>query len=232
VTEAFADLHEDFLESIVIPHSRVFDLAVATPEKCKEKLSTMLVALRRIVDKWERSGQGEGGIDVERDSDETMGIEIGLLQHRSRGALESRSSFLNNSQPYLLYLWEILDKYQLLTTSFSALSKKVSSTDGSKGVKSVFRGDDNIDDDSTMTRTTTTSDLMNSVNNLSEVIFESFRKDTAQKEKLDLRKMVSDLRAESRRLEVLDVEGTSKKQKVEAQLAAIAERRLVNCRRR
>ena len=79
----------------------------------------MLVALRRIVDKWERSGQGEGGIDVERDGDETMGIEFGLLQHRSRGALESRSSFLNNSQPYLLYLWEILDKYQLLTTSFS-----------------------------------------------------------------------------------------------------------------
>jgi hypothetical protein len=64
---------------------------------------------------------------------------------------------------------------------------------------------------------------MNSVNNLSEVIFESFRKDTAQKEKSDLRKMVSDLRAESRRLELLDVEGTSKKQKVEAQLAAIAE---------
>ena len=154
-----------------------------------------------------------------------MGIEFGLLQHWSRGALESRSSFLNNSQPYLLYLWEILDKYQLLTTSFSALSKKVSSTNGSKGVKSVFRGDDNTDDDSTMTRTTTTSDLMNSVNNLSDVIFESFRKDTAQKEKSDLRKMVSDLRAESRRLELLllDVEGTSKKQKVEAQLAAIAE---------
>jgi hypothetical protein len=227
VTEAFADLHEDFSESIVIPHSKVSHLAVATPEKCKEKLSTMLVALKRIVDKWERSGQGDGGIDVERDGDETMGIETGietgLLQHRTRGALESRSSFLNNNQPYLLYLWEILDKYQLLSSSFSALSKKVSSTNGSKGVKSVFRGDDNIDDDSTMTRTTTTSDLMNSVNNLSEVIFESFRKDTAQKEKSDLRKMVSDLRAESRRLELLDVEGTSKKQKVEAQLAAIAE---------
>jgi hypothetical protein len=107
---------------------------------------------------------------------------------------------------------------------FSALNKKVSSKNGSKGVKSVFRGDDNNssnfcpDDDSTMTRTNNTSDLMNSVNDLSDVIFESFRKDTAQKEKSDLRKMLADLRAESRRLELLDVEGTSKKQKVEAQL--------------
>ena len=63
---------------------------------------------------------------------------------------------------------------------------------------------------------------MNSVNDLSDVIFELLRKDTAQKEKSDLRKMLADLRAESWRLELLDVEGTSKKQKVEAQLTAIA----------
>ena len=75
----------------------------------------MLVSLKRIVDKWERSGQGEGGIDVEMDGDETTGFEFGSLKNRSRGALESRSSFINDSPPYLLYLWEILDKYQLLT---------------------------------------------------------------------------------------------------------------------
>ena len=33
VTEAFADLHEDFSESIVIPHSKVSHLTVATHEK-------------------------------------------------------------------------------------------------------------------------------------------------------------------------------------------------------
>jgi hypothetical protein len=104
------------------------------------------------------------------------------------------------------------------------LNKKVLSTNGSNGVKSVFRGDDNNssnfcpDDASTMTRTNNTSDLMNGVNDLSDVIFESFRKDTAQKKKSDFRKMLADLRAESRRSELLDVEGTSKKQKLEAQL--------------
>jgi flagellar motor component MotA len=72
------------------------------------------------------------------------------------------------------------------------------------------------DDASTMTRTNNTSDLMNSVNDLSDVIFESFRKDTAQKKKSDFCKMLADLRAESRRSELLDVEGASKKQKLEA----------------
>ena len=149
----------------------------------------MLAALKRIVDKWERSRQGEDGIDFEMDGDETEEVEFGSQKTRSQEALESRSSFINNSPPYLLYLWEILDKYQLLTTLFSALNKKVLSTNGSKGVKLVFRGDDNNssnfcpDDASTMTLTNNTSDLMNSVNDLSDVICESFRKDTSQKEK-------------------------------------------------
>ena len=83
----------------------------------------MLVALKRIVDKWERSGQGDGGIEVDTDGDESTEVVFGSLKNRSRGALESMSSFINDSPPYLLYLWEILDKYQLLTTSFSELSR-------------------------------------------------------------------------------------------------------------
>ena len=103
VTEPFPDLHNDYKDSIVIPHSKVSSLAAATPEKCKEKMSTMMVSLKRIVDKWERSGQGEGGIDVEMDGDEATEFEFGSLKNRSRGALESRSSFINDSPPYLLY---------------------------------------------------------------------------------------------------------------------------------
>ena len=234
VTEPFPDLHNDYKDSIVIPHSKVSSLAAATPEKCKEKMSTMMVSLKRIVDKWERSGQGEGGIDVEMDGDETTGFEFGSLKNRSRGALESRSSFINDSPPYLLYLWEILDKYQLLTDSFSALSKKMSSKNGGKGVKSVFQRDDtnsttNFGDDdsliSSASRATTNRDLVSSVSDLSAAIFNSFRMDTAQREKSELRGILVNLRAERRRLELMDMDivEPSKKQKVNDQLTAIAE---------
>ena len=234
VTEPFPDLHNYYKDSIVIPHSKVSSLAAATPEKCKEKMSTMMVSLKRIVDKWERSGQGEGGIDVEIDGDETTGFEFGSLKNRSRGALESRSSFINDSPPYLLYLWEILDKYQLLTDSFSALSKKMSSKNGGKGVKSVFQRDDtnsttNFGDDdsliSSASRATTNRDLVSSVSDLSAAIFNSFRMDTAQREKSELRGILVNLRAERRRLELMDMDivEPSKKQKVNDQLTAIAE---------
>ncbi len=44
-------------------------LSPATPDKVQEKFSTMNVNLVRIVQYWERSGQGDGGIDVENDGD-------------------------------------------------------------------------------------------------------------------------------------------------------------------
>ena len=236
VTEPFPDLHNDYKDSIVIPHSKVSSLAAATPEKCKEKMSTMMVSLKRIIDKWERSGQGEGGIDVEMDGDEATEFEFGSLKNRSRGALESRASFINDSPPYLLYLWEILDRYQLLTDSFSALSKKMSSKNGGKGVKSVLRGDDtnsttnyrDRDDDSIISsasRATTNRDLVSIVGDLSTSIFDSFRMDTAQREKSELRTILVNLRAERRRLELMDMDVVepSKKQKIDAQLTAIAE---------
>jgi hypothetical protein len=236
VTEPFPDLHNDYKDSIVIPHSKVSSLAAATPEKCKEKMSTMMVSLKRIIDKWERSGQGEGGIDVEMDGDEATEFEFGSLKNRSRGALESRASFINDSPPYLLYLWEILDRYQLLTDSFSALSKKMSSKNGGKGVKSVLRGDDtnsttnyrDRDDDSIISsasRATTNRDLVSIVGDLSTSIFDSFRMDTAQREKSELRTILVNLRAERRCLELMDMDVVepSKKQKIDAQLTAIAE---------
>ena len=115
------DLHADFSNPIHIRHSRVAALSPATPDKVQEKFSTMNVNLVRIVRNWERSGQGDGGIDVENDGDEDG--EFGQLDNRSGGALCTRSGFLGGNQPYLLYLWEMLNKYQLLSTSFTELDK-------------------------------------------------------------------------------------------------------------
>jgi len=94
-------------------------LSPATPDKVQEKFSMMNGNLVRIVRNWERSGQGDGGIDVENDGDEDG--DFGQLSNHSHGALHTRSGFLGTNQPYLLYLWEMLNKYQLLCTAFTEL---------------------------------------------------------------------------------------------------------------
>ncbi len=46
--------------------------------------------------------------------------------------------FGNNPSSLLLYLWEMLHKYQLLSTAFSELGKKMSAKNGGKGVPLVI----------------------------------------------------------------------------------------------
>ena len=40
------------------------------PKKCKEKFNEMGVALKRVIQKWELSGQGEGGLFDEDDNED------------------------------------------------------------------------------------------------------------------------------------------------------------------
>jgi len=77
---------------------------------------------------------------VINDGDELVDHEFGQLTNRSRGALHTRAAFLGTNQPYLLYFWEMLNKYQLLSTSFSELSSKMSSKNGGNGVPFAING--------------------------------------------------------------------------------------------
>ena len=56
----------------------------------------MMVALKRIIQNWEASGQGEGGVNNE-DKEEGLEInvwhELGSLRHRSYHALASHPNF-------------------------------------------------------------------------------------------------------------------------------------------
>ncbi len=61
-----------------------------------------------------------------------------MLNNRPRGALNTRSAFLGNNPSYLLYLWEMPNKYQLLSTAFSELNNKMSVKNGGKCVPSVI----------------------------------------------------------------------------------------------
>jgi hypothetical protein len=134
VTEYINDLQSDFMRPISIPHSRVSTLSPATPDKVQEKISTMTVCLQQIIQKWQLSGQGDSGIDINDNEDKVFG----LLDNHPCGALNTRLAFLGNNPSYLLYLWEMLHKYQLFSTAFCEFDKKMSAKNGGKGVPSAI----------------------------------------------------------------------------------------------
>jgi len=86
---------------------------------------------------WERSGQGDGGHDDKDEENEGASdsrvYDFGELKNRSMKALDSRSSFLHNRPSYLLYLWEIFDKHDLLKTTINRLSVDTGAVDGGVG---------------------------------------------------------------------------------------------------
>jgi hypothetical protein len=115
--------------------------------------------LIRIIDRWERSGQGEGGRDQEEDQvDAAVSHDIqdnddpsatssissgdndssprrprnyGSLDRRPPRALQSRAAFLNGKPSYLLYYWEIIDAHQLLQSSVQRLTYNIGAGDAS-----------------------------------------------------------------------------------------------------
>jgi hypothetical protein len=98
--------------------------------------------LLRIIQNWERSGQGEGRTD-ETNSDAESGrsavgdIVMGGLQGRPASALESRAAFLYGRPLYLLYFWEIADRNQLLQSSLQQLSESVGVSDASTALSVI-----------------------------------------------------------------------------------------------
>lgn len=100
----------------------------------------MLVNLKRIIDKWERSGQGDGGFEPEDDDDEgeTYQPEFGSFHDRRHGALASRGAFLNGRPSYLLYLWHHLEASDLITSACCRIDPSIAGPDGSRGVPSVI----------------------------------------------------------------------------------------------
>lgn len=132
------EMHEDYRTIYNIPHSSIAGLIAATPEGCKEKITNMLVNLGRIIDRWERSGQGDGGFEPEDDDDEDESQqEFGSFHTRTHGALASRAAFLRDRPPYLLYFWQVLVDHDLLATSVARIDPSVAGPNGAHGVPSI-----------------------------------------------------------------------------------------------
>ncbi len=132
--EVSLKLSTHFVVSRVITFNSCSELTAATPEKCANKFSTMLVELQRLIGRWSLSGKGDEDLDGHTGDENNFGT-----LRCSQGALDSHANFLGISQPYILYLWEFLDAHDLLRTSFQRLNGKVATRNRGKGVLSIVQ---------------------------------------------------------------------------------------------
>lgn len=182
ITECLPDLHTDFSSELTIDHSLVSSMSEASPEKCENKFSSMMVDLKRVIANWEKSGQGDGGVDV--DEDDIGDGRFGSLQNRTRCALDCRHSFVKYQQSYLLYLWHMLDKHNLLISSLQRLDAKVASSNGATGVPSIVMED--AEESSAGSKLTTAENfnrLSESIKSLSSSAMAMARMEAEEKEK-------------------------------------------------
>ncbi len=104
----------------------------------------MVLEMNRCSANWQKSGQGEGGIN---DADNEVDQEFGSLENRSQTALANRQNFFCDRQLYLLYLWEMLNKHDLLSSALQKLNNTMSLANGASGVPLVLSCalNDNVD---------------------------------------------------------------------------------------
>jgi hypothetical protein len=147
-TACIGHLHSDFTESKFHFHSDVENMMIATPEKCEQKYQSMVSELSKRIEKWEQSGQGDGGEQAYKNDDgndieeeirvptsEGYGV---IIKERSQGALDKIHVFFEYNQSYLIYLWYSIDCHGLLGSSLQQLSEDICATNGATGVPSVL----------------------------------------------------------------------------------------------
>ena len=179
VTSLKPDTHSDFSLPIALSYETVSKLQPATVEKVEEKWNTMILALKRGIQNWERSGQGDGGFTEEDeiggnneeednsdgDNDDDMEgnidandnfVQFGSLKQRPRRALDLRRNFFDGRATYLLYLWDMLEEHGLLQSSVQQLHDGIGSGDGDTGVPATVGGKrkSSLDDCSAMSSKT------------------------------------------------------------------------------
>jgi hypothetical protein len=127
-------------------------LAKATPQKCEGKFNAVVLNLKRIITMWERSGQGEGGFLHEEEEAQLRLNDFGSLAGRSENALSNRTNFVRNKDKHFLFLWDLIDKYDLLKTCMQVIGLEfaAASADNVRVIYDAKRAqlkDDEDDDD-------------------------------------------------------------------------------------
>jgi hypothetical protein len=158
VTENMTSVHSDF-KADVIDHELVAHLAPATAEKVEKKWATVKNELTRIIANWEKSGQRDGGLDPDADNEHPTRRD-GSFENRTAHAMESRAAFFANHNLYLLYIWILLERHQLLASTLQKLDDSVAAKDGTgSGLPSVFDPDDDEEDNISSTTSKVESEM-------------------------------------------------------------------------
>jgi hypothetical protein len=162
-----SNCHHDFLHEIDIGYDACLEFVRATPTKVKDKLAKMKTDLTIIIQKWERSGQGEGGVMEEKgeDSEDSEQVDWGRSKGRT-GAFDCRQSFLGPNPSYLLYFWDVLDKTDLFNTTMNRLSDEVGVSAPNQVPAVILTGRNS-------SKTDDSEDVASFISNFRNVIFEA-----------------------------------------------------------
>ena len=129
--------HVNFASPIDLCHSKVAALVPADAIGIQNRISSIRVTLLRIIEKWEQSGQGDGGMYDESEEPQ-QSSNWGTLEGRAQEALDCRENFLGGAPSWYLYFWEMADKFQLLDSTLQRLRDGVGAPD-SNAVSVVSR---------------------------------------------------------------------------------------------
>eukprot|EP00970_Alexandrium_tamarense_P016260 scaffold6337_cov256-Alexandrium_tamarense.AAC.1 len=142
------------------------DPIIPTPEKCESKFNAVVLNLRRIITMWERSWQGEGGFLHEEEEAQMGLVDFGSLAGRSDNALSNRANFVGEKDNHFLYLWDLIDKYDLLKTCMQVISPEFAAASGDN-VRVIYNSkraqlkEDEDDDTSSMSSKQPKSEMAN-----------------------------------------------------------------------
>lgn len=151
--------HPHYTTSETISFEMVSEFLPPNAEKVKDRFESMMTVLKRTIPKWERSGQGDDGHHGDDDDNNPLNDRddmdailhdhessdsdnenskpgFGVLAGRSRFALSKIQDFFENQNSYVIYLWHMIAKHQLISSSMNMLADGVGSRSGARGIPS------------------------------------------------------------------------------------------------
>lgn len=207
---AVSDCHFDYSSPIDLGYPVVQVFQPATARKVEDKLTQLRASLTRIIAKWEKSGQGDGGhFDSDDDEEESASRntidesnpQFGVLQDRPQFALDTRSAFLQGKPSYLLYFWEFVDKHGLLSTTLQKINRQVSAVDGASSVPSTMTGPSSVAATKPLRkRDAGQAELVASIREASKVQITVSNSEVKAAKEMQLESRLAQLRDEKRRI--------------------------------
>jgi len=121
---AYPRVHSEFAVPIDLTYESVKKFGDITPQKVKDKLAELRCRLNIMKINYDKSGQGEGGMNP--------GTNDNQDDYVPGGANDDRQNFLGQNPPTVLYLWEKLDHHDMYHTLMQKLDGDVA-LDGDTG---------------------------------------------------------------------------------------------------